>query len=491
MDDSKTARDFFWCGEESFGEKNYLVAVENFEKAAKLGDADAMEKLAYMYTYNIGVDRDIAKAVHYLEKAADIFYNDELDFNSGRCIKAYVQAAYFGSKYACDKVADIYLESLIAQYLEPDIFNDKYHFFAESSKAMEDAGDIDRYTIYSVYERQGKYGDKYQLSGDQFYFICMGYAAKLGNAKAMAELAFMYREGLVCSDIKYREGLGIHKDKNKSDRWYLIALRCFERVADFLLENKIHSGETPSILWEVECDTYFGLCQLAEINLLGDTSEQDGYEAIEMYAKVVKLRNSDELSEDAIKKVAEIYRDGKGGVIPEGKKAINLFTRVYKSGDKSALTEIAKICRDGLGGVIPDGNKAIELFNKSYENGDKSDSEIDSDDLGNTLATKELAKIYKNGVGGVEKNEALTTEWLENSRNIIEIAEMYRDGVEVKRNGAKAVEYFTKAATLGDTYAMKELAKIYRHGLDNIEKNLEKSNEWILKMNDLEPYGIF
>ena len=604
MDDSKNSWELLEQGEKSFVKKNYLVAVENFEKAAELGETDAMEKLADMYIYGIGIDRDIKKAVNYLEKAADIFYNNEFDFSSGKCIKAYVQAAYFGSKYALDKVAEIYLESLLAEenkYLESDTW-EKYQFFAESSEAMEQGSDLDR-SENVIYERQGKYGDKYKLSGDQNYFSCMGYAAKLGNAKAMTELAFLYRDGL-----------GIHKNKNKSDRWYNIALSCFEKVADFLLENKLHSGETPpNFLWSLNIRLW--MCQLASINLLGDTSEQDGYKAIELFNKVVALNDSDELSADELKKIAEIYRDGKGGVIPEGKKAIELFTRIYESGDNFALNEIAKIYRDGLGGVVPDGNKAIELFTKLYESGDKSAlnniAEIYRDGLGgvildgnkavelftktsnlralaeiylegiagiapdgnkavelltqiadseknrfyrrtamekiasiyrsgkgnaeknigvaiewlekagcffeiaemyrdgvdveqdgtkaihyfmksgNTDAMKELAKIYKKGLGGVEKNDVLAIEWLEKSCSLIELAEMYRDGVEVKQNGTKAVEYFTKVATLGDTYAMKELASIYRNGLDDVERDIEKSNEWILKIKDLEPYGIF
>ena len=633
-----------------------------------------------MYTYSIGVDRDIKKAVGYLEKAADIFrnswleavsnisknnlseeaddtFNDEFDkfhyvnFYSRRCIKAYVQAAYFGSKYALDKVAEIYLESLLAEEnkdSDSDTWNE-HNFFAESEELLEKGSDFNS-PLPSYNEFRSKYGSTYTLFGNQAYFRFCARAAKLGNAKAMVELATMYRDGLVCdetdSNEKYRDGLGIHKDKHKSDRWYAIALKCLEKVANFLIKNKSQLGENPYISFDF--DIISGMKELAEINLLGDTSEQNGYQAIALFGKVLELGDN-----AALTSVAEIFRDGKGGVIPEGKTAIKLFHRAYESGDDSALREIAKIYKDGLGGVIPDGNKAIEILTKIYESGDKSAlreiAEIDgkkaidmlknacenndnfalietakvysdglggvtpdgnkaiellnkayangdvfalreiakiyrngiggvvpdvnkaiellskfceSDDRrviislhstmedianvyrlgegnvekniglaiewlekagcfveiaemyrdgvdvrqsgekaihyftkavegGSTAAMKEIAKIYKNGIGGVEKNISLATEWFEKSCNLIELAEMYKNGVDVKRNATKAIHYFTKAAELGDTYAMKQLSEIYRQGLDEIEKDLEKSKIWILRMNDLEPYGIF
>ena len=642
---------FFQLAQKSFENGAYVDALKNFEKAAELNHSAAMEQLAYMYTYGIGVDLDIEKAVDYLEKFIDIARDDGVDFSFGKCIKAGVQAAYFGSKYALDKVAEIYLESLLAEEnkdSDSDTWNN-YNFFSESSALLAKGNSLDKFanTIYC-------YKDQYKLSAYQAYFsLYVTPAAKLGNAMAMAELAAMYRQGLVYDAKKdvgnreklYRDGLGIHKDKNKSDRWYAIALKCFEKVADFLIKNKSQSDEMLNI---VRC----GLFNLAEINLLGDISEQDGYKAIELFNKVVELGNSDKLSTSALKKIAEIYRDGRGGVIPAGKKAVNFFTKAYENGDNSVLKEIAKIYNEGLGGIIPDknkaveiltkiyennewlawhelakvdGKKAIELLNVAYENGDDSalikmaeiykqglggvvpdgnkaielltkaykkgtDSALNeiaeiyrkgiggvtpngkraiefftrycentnmppyvtvmtAEDIanvyrlgegnvekniglaiewlekagcfveiaemyrdgvdvrqsgekaihyftkavegGSTAAMKEIAKIYKNAIGGVEKNISLATEWFEKSCNLIELAEMYKNGVEVKRNATKAIHYFTKAAELGDTYAMKQLSEIYRQGLDEIEKDLEKSKIWILRMNDLEPYGIF
>ena len=135
---------FFQEGGKLLEEKNYIEAVKNFEKATELNHSSAMEQLAYMYTYGIGIDRDIEKAVGYLEKFIDIARDDGVDFSFGKCIKAGVQAAYFGSKYALDKVAEIYLESLLAEE-NKDSDSDtwgKYNFFLNHLHCWQRATDL-------------------------------------------------------------------------------------------------------------------------------------------------------------------------------------------------------------------------------------------------------------------------------------------------------------------------------------------------------------
>ena len=52
------------------GEKNYIKAREWYEKAAALGDKDAMFNLGYLYSHGQGVKQDYVIAREWYEKAA-------------------------------------------------------------------------------------------------------------------------------------------------------------------------------------------------------------------------------------------------------------------------------------------------------------------------------------------------------------------------------------------------------------------------------------
>lgn len=48
------------------------AAYSNFEKAADLGDAPAMNEIGYMYDWGYGVEQDYAMAMEWYGKAADL-----------------------------------------------------------------------------------------------------------------------------------------------------------------------------------------------------------------------------------------------------------------------------------------------------------------------------------------------------------------------------------------------------------------------------------
>lgn len=72
---------------------------------------------------------------------------------------------------------------------------------------------------------------------------------------------------------------------------------------------------------------------------------------------------------------AEIFHDGKGGVAPDGLKAIELYKRLDEieslDGIKSckALFRIAEIYTEGCGSLLPNRQKALEFYRQSAESG--------------------------------------------------------------------------------------------------------------------------
>ena len=66
---------------------------------------------------------------------------------------------------------------------------------------------------------------------------------------------------------------------------------------------------------------------------------------------------------------------------------------------------------------------------------------------------------------------------------IINIGTMYAIGRGVTKNQPKAVEYFTKAATIGDAKAQYNLGKSYLKGI-GVEKDLDEALKWFTRASD-------
>ncbi|MBT5049766.1 MAG: sel1 repeat family protein [Rhodospirillaceae bacterium] len=60
------------AGVEAFRSKNFDVALKELRPAAKAGDAAALYTLAQMYGFGYGVKKDLAKALEFYGKAANL-----------------------------------------------------------------------------------------------------------------------------------------------------------------------------------------------------------------------------------------------------------------------------------------------------------------------------------------------------------------------------------------------------------------------------------
>ncbi len=77
------------------------------------------------------------------------------------------------------------------------------------------------------------------------------------------------------------------------------------------------------------------------------------------------------------------------------------------------------------------------------------------------------------------ENEAMQAEALEACRK----GSMYFDGKSVEQDYGKALEWYQKAAELGNTVAMYTLGYMYEHGL-GVEQDYAKAMEWYQKAAD-------
>ena len=288
-------------------------------------------------------------------------------------------------------------------------------------------------------------GVESELSDSNDYY---GYAIELGNVEEFKAIAEIYLEGTG----------GVQPDGQKAVDYFLKAAEGLDKAIAFT-ENFIERNTDVKQNKEGVLRRFFLWSggkrsniynQLAEVYLKGKAGVRpDGYKTFEYLLKVVDFehahpnKNSQRNISAVYNQIAWIYLKGLGGVQIDGYKAIEYFDKV------SDFEEIAEIYRYGKGGVKPDPQKAIEYFLKYEATSRCSDDEPDEFYI--SLANDRRAEAFKN------------------------IAEIY-----FKLNdGRKALEYFLKASTLGDSGADDEIERLYREGKGDLKPDGVKLVEFL------------
>ena len=205
--------------------------------------------------------------------------------------------------------------------------------------------------------------------------------------------------------------------------------------------------------------------------------------AFQWYYKAAELGDK-----TAIENVARSYIDGTG----VQKNLVLAFQWYYKAaelGDKTAIENVARSYIDGTG-VQKSGEKALEWYKKiayyptKYPRSDKHRV--------NREIILEIAKIYRDGIGGVKSDGEEAVKWLreiEDSKIVQLIAEIYRDGLGLPADGEKAIAEFKKLMYSSVLYPYGEctakaclcIARIYRDGVGNIQQNNKEYLKWLRK----------
>ena len=102
-------------------EQDYAKAMEWFEKAADLGNSNAINNIAWMYKYGNGVEQDHAKAMEWYEKAVELgdgtamnniglmYYNGEgVEQDYAKALEWYEKAAELGQLKATNQIGMMY-----------------------------------------------------------------------------------------------------------------------------------------------------------------------------------------------------------------------------------------------------------------------------------------------------------------------------------------------------------------------------------------------
>ena len=513
---------------------DYDKALIWYQKAAELGNKEAMASLADCYFNGRGVCQNIKEGIKWYEKAANAGNADAMFtlgnyYNSQRVGADAKKTAFMWLRKAAELNHEEAMLSLASSYyFGKGIKQDR----PEALKWLERAANIGNEkaitTLYTI-SRKG------EISVEDSKQLLELYkkAADIGIVDAMYSLG-----------QKYYLGQGVEKNPETALDWLKKAADLEDSNAMCMLGNIYFSGEEVTQDYENAWKWYKdaasfgnGEAVLALYKMLAeDLYEANDEETAELRQKAADLGNAEAMynlgemyyfeqdSEKAIiwyKKAAEVgninaindlyymYSNG-DGVKSDYKEAIHWCEKGAELGDIDAMVEVGNAYRDGHG-VQQDYTKAIRWYEEAYNRGNtdviitisdcyyRSKAIIHSNDdaikwhkkaaeLGNTDAMIALGDILRCGEGcSVDYEKAV--QWyqqaikLGNNKALCVLGLMYKNGQGVEKNDELALQKFHEAAELGDPIAMVELANYYRNG-----KRLEKDSEsmkWYHRAADL------
>lgn len=156
------------------------------------------------------------------------------------------------------------------------------------------------------------------------------------------------------------------------------------------------------------------------------------------------------------------------------KKALKYFEYSANKDNTTAMRNMAIMYRYGLGMKQKDVLKAIEWYKKAS-------------DMGDIDAMIELATLYLRGEHtDYEKAKELCRQAAEkgNTDALCRMGWMFTEGMGVPKNYAVALEYYVEAANKGNTTALNAIANAYKNGF-GINRNYTEAFNWYMKSANL------
>ncbi|KAL7719753.1 hypothetical protein QTN25_002877 [Entamoeba marina] len=405
-----------------------MDVIELFETLKNMNNSQINYELGKYYFIGILVEKDINKAIYYLEKSANqgnsnalftlgqIYYNGNgVKKNINKAIECYKKCAKLNDSNTLNILGGIYYNG---DGVDKDI-KKAIKYFEKSAKqnnsyALYNLGDI-YYTGNGI--------DKDINKAIECYKKC----AKLNDSNALN----------ILGGIHYN-GDGVDKDIKK-------AIKYFEKSADSNNSNALNN------LGVIYCN--------------GDGVDKDINKAIDYYKKSAKQNDS-----NALYNLGLIYLYG-NGIDKDINKAIYYFEKVANQNDLNASNKLGVIHykRNCVDKYI---NKSINYFEKSANQN-------------NLNSLNFLGQIYLNG-DGVDKDINKAIGYFEKAANqnnpdaFFILGDIYYNGNGIDKDINKAIDYFEKAADLNDPKALFNLGVIYYNG-NGVDKDINKAIKYYEK----------
>uniref|UniRef100_A0A7S4QEH5 Sel1 repeat family protein n=1 Tax=Alexandrium monilatum TaxID=311494 RepID=A0A7S4QEH5_9DINO len=161
------------------------------------------------------------------------------------------------------------------------------------------------------------------------------------------------------------------------------------------------------------------------------------------------------------------YLYGSSRTVAKPKEATHWLDKAVAGGDTDAMVVLAKLLREGSGAIDPDARRSLQLAEKAAAGGSAEGMDM-------------LAEAYHNsiGVGDIpdKKRKKLATKWLKKAaangafRAQVQLADSYREGKQLARDGELAVKWYEKAAATADLLSQTSSKKVSPQALELIRK---------------------
>lgn len=419
----------------AFGEPDYIVANEWFQKAAVAGEADAVYHLGSHCQYGKGFEKVDLKSAFELYKVG----------------------AHLGSGRAMRCLGDLYRDGI---YVEKNTTIAKEWYLKAIEKGDAEAEE----SLYSCMDGDELYVLALEKYEKQEYDHAKRYfeeAAKKNHGKAMGYLCFMYATAT-----------GVEKDYAKAEEW---------RKADA-------SGACEQTLDELakQSDAQT-IKKLGDYYASGENKERNNARAINAYQRALELGNTDSIIYDWL---GWLYANN--GEETDYEKALLYYEMGVDAGSGYSMCQIGNIYRDGNIGDV-DFEKAVECYQKAFEMGytDAENSISNLIGIKNSMTANEMCSKGNDWYSQKEYQKALICwKWAIEKGSVdamFSCGYLYDTGKGVNEDDATAAVYYEKAIELGSGKACDRLALIYYNGCESIPADKVKAFE--LYRKGAEAYG--
>jgi hypothetical protein len=345
------------------GGKDAKQALALYETAAKAGDARAMLALARLHEHGKDVERNDAEAVRWYQSAADSKLPEAL-YRLGQLKQEgkLVPLDILGSYAYFRAAAEAGHADAIAWLAN--------HYLGVADPEARRLGELwlQKAVAAGSHQAKGQHGVRllYGLGADKDPAKGLAFiraAAEGGDTDAMTLLASLYWEGEAGrSDVRSAIAWS-QKAADAGSNPGKAQLAVFLAFAEPPLRNTERAIALARGL--AGDNDREGLVALGVIRLLGEQSQRDPKEAVGLLVRAADLGHS-----GAQTFLGDLYRHGLH-VARDYQRARDLYERSAAQNDRTGLTSLAYLYFEGLG-VAPDHVKALALTHQAIELGERT-----------------------------------------------------------------------------------------------------------------------
>lgn len=319
-------------------------------------------------------------------------------------------------------------------------------------------------------------------------------------------------------------GLGTEQDYKQAFEWFLKSAKEGNKFAQYSLASLYYYGngvekDLPQAFhWymkSAEQGQPYAAYAVAQMYGKGEYVDQSEETAQRYYKDALsgflEIEGKDQADDNLYYKLGTMFKKVLGTDI-DIDKAIDYFKRSAEMNNKNGLYEYGKALL--LGEHIPKDNmKAVKLLKKAikleninakrflaleYLSGEHLEQDIEKGlamltecaDSGDNISCYKLGKIYFKGeiiLQDLKKAEKYLLSAEDNEFTKYALGKLYLQ--EEKYDVQKAVDYFEKSADK-NMWSSYQLGRLYLFGTEGLEKDKEKSVEWLTKSaNDGNEYA--